>query len=133
MLSFLFNTDIPLVYCLSSSIKLTIMCTCTCKLLLYELCLQLVLSLWCDLVHSFSILAGTMLYRSYGKVYICCHNFHIYSRIIKVKAGQVFIISKDKNYSAISINIQFYVFFHKHKAVYKSCLHEVKASSVALL
>ena len=42
----------------------------------------------CDLVHSLSILAGTILHRS-GKVENLCHNFHINPRIKKVKAGQV--------------------------------------------
>ena len=42
----------------------------------------------CDLVHSFSVLAGKILHWSYGKVDISCHNFHIKPRVMKVKAGQ---------------------------------------------
>ena len=43
----------------------------------------------CDLVHSLASLAGKILHRSYGKVYILCPNFRINPRITKVKAGQV--------------------------------------------
>ena len=42
----------------------------------------------CDLVHSSSTLAGTILHRSYGKVDILCRNFHIKPRVVKVKAGK---------------------------------------------
>ena len=43
----------------------------------------------CDLVISFSILAGKILHWSYGNVDILCHNFLIKPRIMKVKAAQV--------------------------------------------
>ena len=44
----------------------------------------------CDLVHSVSILAGTVLLHWFcAKVDILCHNFHIKQRVMKVKAGQV--------------------------------------------
>ena len=43
----------------------------------------------CDLAHSLASLAGKILHRSYGKVDILCHNFHINPRVMKVKAEQV--------------------------------------------
>ena len=42
-----------------------------------------------DLVHSLSILAGTILQKSYRKVDVLFYNIHISQIIMNVKAGQV--------------------------------------------